>query len=105
VFDLFDEWFGRDDFEGCPFLTTMMEVGEPGDPVYRASVEHLARIRAYLTALAREAGIAEPEMLARQWHILMKGSILAAHEGDREAARAAREVGRTLLHAHGIEAD
>jgi len=36
---------------------------------------------------------------ARKWHILMKGSIVAAGEGDRLAARRAQEVGRLLLAA------
>lgn len=102
IFDLFDEWFGRDDFEGCSFLTTMIEVHDPRDPVHQASVHHLARIRAYLRELAAAAGIDDPDTFARQWHILMKGSIMAAHEGDRGAARAAREVGRTMLVAHGV---
>ena len=34
---------------------------------------------------------------ARKWHVLMKGCIVAAGEGDRLAARRAREVGRVLL--------
>jgi hypothetical protein len=41
--------------------------------------------------------VADPEDFARQWHILMKGSIVAAGEGDRWAARRAQEVGALLL--------
>lgn len=103
VFDLFDEWFNGPDFAGCPFLTTMVEINDPDHPVHRASVAHLARIREHLCALADEAGIEDPVTVARQWHMLMKGSIMAAHEGDRDAARAAREIGETLLRAHGVE--
>ena len=47
--------------------------------------------------LAAEAGISDPESFARQWHILMKGAIVAAAEGDREAARRAQSVGALLL--------
>src|SRR3977135_4369289 len=25
IFDLFEEWFERDDFEGCPFISAMLE--------------------------------------------------------------------------------
>lgn len=102
IFDLFSEWFSRDDFEGCSFLTTMMEVNDPASPVFRASVEHLRRIRSYLCALAAEAGVEDPARFARQWHVLMKGSIMAAHEGDRDAARVAKEMGVLLLRAHGV---
>jgi AcrR family transcriptional regulator len=35
--------------------------------------------------------------LARKWHILMKGCIVAAGEGDRLAARRARAVAELLL--------
>jgi len=103
IFDLFGEWFARPDFEGCPFLTTMMELIGTDHPVRRASVEHLARCRGYLRALAEEAGVADAQRFARQWHILMKGSITAAHEGDRDAAAAARELGVLLLQANGID--
>jgi AcrR family transcriptional regulator len=102
IFDLFDEWFAREDFEGCAFLTTMMETGGPDDEVHRAAVEHLARIRRYLRELAEQAGVADPSTFARQWHVLMKGSIMAAHEGDTGAAAAARELGVLLLRAHGL---
>ena len=42
-------------------------------------------------------GAADPDNLARQWHILMKGSIVSAGEGDVEAACRAKEVGGLLL--------
>jgi hypothetical protein len=68
-------------------------------------VEHLENIRVYLRQLAEEAGVADVERFARQWHVLMKGSIMAAHEGDAAAASAARELGVLLLRSHGIAAD
>jgi AcrR family transcriptional regulator len=102
IFDLFGEWFARPDFEGCVFLTTMMEINDHESQVFQASVEHLARIRAYLRELAEAAGVADPQRVARQWHILMKGSIMSAHEGDTEAASVARELGMMLLRSHGI---
>ena len=105
IFDLFSEWFARPDFEGCAFLTTMMEVGDREHPVFRASVQHLANIRGYLRGLAEAAGVSDPERVARQWHVLMKGSIMAAHEGDSDAAAAAREMGVLLLRAHGVPVD
>jgi hypothetical protein len=39
----------------------------------------------------------DPDGFARQWHILIKGSIVAACEGDRAAARKAKEIGALLL--------
>lgn len=101
IFDVFAEWFSRPDFEGCSFLTTMIEVSDPGHPVHQAAVAHLANIRGYIAGLAAEAGIGDADGFARKWHILMKGSIMAAHEGDTAAAGRARELGELLLAQHG----
>ena len=102
IFDVFAEWFAQPDFEGCSFLTTMIEISDEEDPVRQAAVRHLATIRDYLAGLAAEAGIADADSFARKWHILMKGSIMAAHEGDTQAAGRAREMGELVLWAYGI---
>jgi AcrR family transcriptional regulator len=101
IFDVFSEWFSKPDFEGCAFLTTMIETNDPGHPVHQAAVGHLANIRAYIGELAAAAGIADADGFARKWHILMKGSIMAAHEGDTAAAARAREIGELLLRDYG----
>jgi AcrR family transcriptional regulator len=97
IFDVFDGWFRRDDFEGCAFINVMLESEQGDDPVRAASTAYLASIRDFVGGLARDAGVADPAGFARTWHILMKGSIVAAGEGDRDAARRAQAVGRLAL--------
>jgi AcrR family transcriptional regulator len=97
IFDVFGEWFAIDDFEGCTFINVLLEFDDRASPVRQATVEYLRNIRAYLFQLASEAGASDPDALAHQWHILMKGSIVAAAEGDRLAALRARQVGQLLL--------
>jgi AcrR family transcriptional regulator len=97
IFDLFDEWFRQDDFEGCSFINVMLETTDAKSPLHQASVAHLAEIRSFLRSLAVEAGVADPDDFSCKWHLLMKGSIVAATEGDREAARRAQAIGRLLL--------
>jgi AcrR family transcriptional regulator len=97
IFDVFDEWFALDDFEGCSFINVLLEVGDRASELHRASADQLTRIRAFVAQLAAEAGIADSEALAHKWHILMKGSIVAAGEGDHDAARRAREVAALVL--------
>jgi AcrR family transcriptional regulator len=97
IFDVFDGWFRREDFEGCSFINVLLETAGVEGALYDASADQLARIRAFLAGLARDAGVEDPERLAHKWHILMKGSIVAAGEGDREAARRAREVAALVL--------
>jgi len=102
IFDAFGEWFATEAFEGCSFINVMLEVADAGHPVRDAAVEQLAAIRAFLAGLAEEAGVQDPDAFARQWHILMKGSIVAAGEGDVHAAARARELGTLLLERHGV---
>lgn len=102
IFEIFSEWFARDDFEGCAFVTSLLEFEDRDDPVRQACVMHLANIRAFVCELATAGGVDDPERFAAQWHILMKGSIVAAHEGDRDAAMKARELGVLLLERHGV---
>ncbi len=102
VFDVFGEWFARDDFEGCSFINTLLEFEDHQHPVRKASTGHLMNIRAFLRDQAAAAGIDQPDTFARQWHILMKGSIVAAGEGDAQAARRAQELGRLLLARHRV---
>ena len=100
IFDLFDEWFQREDFEGCSFINILLEMNNRSHPVGQASAMHLANIRSVLRELAVEAGVRDPDEFVHSWHILMKGSIVAAGEGDRRAAKRAQAMGRLLLEQH-----
>jgi AcrR family transcriptional regulator len=99
IFDAFDEWFRREDFEACSFINVLLEMG-PAHPAGKASVQHLANIRSIVRKLAEESGLRDPESFARSWHILMKGSIVSAAEGDAEAAQRARSMARLLIEQH-----
>ena len=97
IFDVFDEWFHRDDFEGCSFVNVLLEMGDLDNPLGKASAAHLEYIRSVVRTLAEEAGMQDSETFAHSWHILMKGSIVAAGEGDLAAARRARPMAEDLL--------
>lgn len=99
IFDAFDEWFHRPDFEACSFINTLLEMGGE-HPAGRASIEHLQTIRSVIQELAAEAHLDDPASFARSWHILMKGAIVSAAEGDADAARRAKEMARHLLDQH-----
>ena len=97
IFDLFHEWFQKEDFEGCSFINILLEMNDRTTPIGKASADHLNNIRSIIHSLAEEAGLREPELFAHSWHILMKGSIVAAGEGDRDAAGRAQAMGRLLI--------
>ena len=99
IFDAFDGWFRRDDFEACSFINVMLEMG-PEHPAGKASIQHLQNIRSIVRRLAEEACLRDPDSFARSWHLLMKGSIVSAAEGDREAAQRAKSMARRLIDEH-----
>jgi AcrR family transcriptional regulator len=99
IFDLFDEWFHRDDFEACSFINVLVEMTR-SHPTGEASARHLENIRTVVRTLAEEARLRDPERFALSWHILMKGSILQAQEGDAEAAKRAKAMAKLLIEQH-----
>jgi AcrR family transcriptional regulator len=96
IFDVFDGWFHEKTFEGCSFINVLLE-SKTGNPVHHAAAVHLSKIRAIVCGLAREANLREPEKFAQVWHMLMKGSIIAACEGNQDAAREAKCAARLVI--------
>ena len=50
IFDVFDGWFHKTSFEGCPFIDALLEAKANG-PVRQAAAVHLAKIRAIIHGL------------------------------------------------------
>jgi AcrR family transcriptional regulator len=96
IFDVFDGWFQEPGFEGCSFINVLLQAPKESD-VGRAAARQLAEIRGVLAGLAAQAGLADADRFARAWHILMKGAIVAAGEGQGDAARVAQEMARLIL--------
>jgi AcrR family transcriptional regulator len=96
IFDVFDGWFRKRTFEGCSFVNVLLE-SRPGSPVHRSASLHLGKIRSIVRDLAQAAGLAEPDKFAQAWHMLMKGSIVSACEGNRNAAREAKQAATLVL--------
>jgi AcrR family transcriptional regulator len=97
VFEMFDDWFRRADYEGCLFNNTLLEEHDPASPIRLASIVKRSHVVAVLRSLAEEAGARDPEALGRQWQMLMSGAMIAAAEGDFDAAQRARDLGSLLL--------
>ncbi len=96
VFDVFHGWFQVTRFEGCSFITVLLETSD-GDPIHAEAAAQLAKIRSMIAHDARKAGLKQPARFAQAWHMLMKGAIVAACEGQRHAARDAKRAARVLL--------
>jgi AcrR family transcriptional regulator len=96
IFDALDEWFRREDFEACSFINTLLEM-RAEHPAGKASIRHLQNIQSLVKRLADEAGLRDTDLFARSFHVLMKGSIVSAAEGDFDAAHQAKAMARSLI--------
>jgi AcrR family transcriptional regulator len=105
IFDAFDDWFRRDDFRGCLFANALLETRDPASPVHTAAATGLSNIRDLISSLAKDAGVHDPNLFARQLQMLLLGAIVHAVEGQLDAARQAREVARALLEREGVRVE
>ena len=99
VFDVLGERFTEPDFRGCAFVNASAET-RPGSLVEQVSDVSRAWLVDLFVDLGRQAGVAEPEPLARQLALLYHGSSLSARmDRDLTAAATARAAAVTLLDA------
>ena len=101
VFDALGDWFRQKDFAGCPVIKALLETEDRGDPVRKGTLGYFAELRAFVQQLAEQAGLRDPDGIARQWMILIKGAVVVACAGDRDAARRAKALAAALLGSKG----
>ncbi|KHL00537.1 TetR family transcriptional regulator [Sinomonas humi] len=99
VFDVFDVWFLLGRAQVMTFVQVMMEMG-PEHLLGRASIRYMERTREQLARIASAAGLEDPEGFAWSMHILIKGAVVAAAEGDPYAATHARTMAALLMDDH-----
>lgn len=97
VFDAMDELIAEPGFRGCAFNRASAE-SRPGGGVKAVCDDARGWMRELFTGLARDAGAAEPDNLARQLVLLYDGaSVSAQMDGGPSAALAARAAAALLL--------
>jgi AcrR family transcriptional regulator len=100
LFDAVAEWLEAEDFLGCPYLNTAVEISSPGDPEAEAIRDYLGEIGAYLEAAVAAAGHRDADRLGRELHVLLAGSIsLGVANRTSAHVRAARGAALDLLGA------
>ena len=99
VFDAQGEQFTDPAFNGCAFVMASAEA-PVGGAVERAAEAYRDWVRTLFTTLAGEAGVADPDALARQLHLLYDGAGLSARmDHDPSAATTARAAAGALFDA------
>lgn len=107
VFDALASWHGEPGFRGCAILNAATQhhghqgAGGPHGAPREVAARHLERRLALLTDIARGAGASQPEVLGRQFLMLVTGATIVAdhHPGTPDAARHARAAALALLDA------
>jgi AcrR family transcriptional regulator len=86
---------------GCTFQVSAAEYPDPRHPAHQIAVAHKKQARRQFAALAKQAQLREPEVLADQLLMLMDGAWVAARMFDRASpARHVAAAAEALLQAH-----
>jgi AcrR family transcriptional regulator len=99
IFDVFDEWFHRDDYEALSRVDDLLQMGS-GHPFGRANAGYILNLRRLAATLAESAGLRDPEEFALSWNMLVTGAITNAVDGDDRAAARAKELASALIAMH-----
>lgn len=98
IFDLAAELAGGTSFRGCVFIDLAAHAAVEDARLLDLVRSHKALLRDRFTRLAQQAGMADPETLARQLLALWDGSLTDAFiEGDTAPISAARCAAEHLL--------
>jgi AcrR family transcriptional regulator len=70
-------WYGSGRFYGCAFMNAIAEHDKGEQWLRDIAADHHAQVLVFLSGLARQAGLAEPEIVARQVLLLVDGATAA----------------------------
>ena len=95
------EHVANNDERGCPLANAAVELPEKAHPARRVIEDFKRAERARLIDLCRAAGLAEPEMLADELHLLLEGAQVTAQSIGKDGlgARLVR-MGEAMISAH-----
>jgi AcrR family transcriptional regulator len=100
IFDVLHDWFQQHEgYDGCSFIRVLLEMGAT-HPAGQASIAYMANFRTIIRQRALAAGLLNTDEFARSFHILTKGAIISATEGDQQAAQRAQDMARLLIEQH-----
>ncbi len=101
VFEFLEDFIADQPFRGCALVNASVEILSAADPGRQIARRNKQANRRRIEKLAREAGLAEPAILASALSFLFEGAIVTAYvESDRNAGRAARRAAERLIRSH-----
>jgi AcrR family transcriptional regulator len=72
------QWFGREDFYGCPFINAVGESDKTDDRLRSLAIAHKKIVLERIATLCAEAGCREPGETAHSLGLIIDGAIIAA---------------------------
>lgn len=100
VFDWLAGWFDSKHFTGCAFIKAVGEYTAAGDKPRQAAAVYKQALQDRLQALAAEAGLKSPALLARQLMFLIDGATVHADmQANPGLAAEARSAAKALIEA------
>lgn len=100
LFDLYREWLRQGGLRGCPFVNSAAEFPDRAHPVRLAVDRHKCGVKKHLLDLAENAGLSDPQRLARRLFLLLEGAFLTgALENDEGVVLIARDLAAELIDA------
>ena len=97
LFDALGSACRRDGYRGCAFINAAAEAA-PGTPVHDRTVAHKRDVLGWVRGLATEAGVDDPDGLARSLTLLLDGGLASgALDADPDAATRAKQSAAALV--------
>ena len=97
VFDALADWIKQPTYAGCFFTNSVLEIHDRSSKIRAAAVNGIERVHDFLLRLGRDAGAHDPDGLAHQVQLLMRGVFVAGVEARFEAVQMAGVAARRLL--------
>lgn len=77
LFDFIEEWVSSPNYRGMAFLKASAEFPEESNAVHRLSAAQSEEFRAYLSSMAKDAGVKDHDGLSLQLSLLIEGAMQA----------------------------
>jgi len=98
MFDALEEWFAEPGYKGCMFIKASSEYQEASHPIHKQAADHKRLLERHMSDLAKNAGLDDPNAIARQLLLLKEGAIVTAHLGHSDhPAQEAKAAALKLL--------
>lgn len=81
LFDASADWHAERGGKGCSMINAHAEISDPAHPAYSVITEQKRWLLGFLTDLARDAGVADPERVGAELTVLHEGALVTSGIG------------------------